>query len=295
MTQKILITGASGGFGKLTVLTLLQNGHQVAASMRDINGKNKNVANELRQAGAIIIEIDVTDDASVTNGVKNAIAELNGLDVLINNAGLGVLGMLEFYTESDFQKVFDINVFGVQRMNRAVVPYFREQKNGLIVYTSSLLGRIALPFYGAYQASKWALEALAENYRVELSTFGIENCIVEPGGYPTAFSDNLLRPSDKSREASYGDFAKVPEHSLHNFENVLKNNPQQNPQKVADAFANLIEKPKGEKPFRTPVDFIGMSDPIQKYNELLEQIMTGLYTNFGINGLLTVKKEIDIL
>ncbi|MFN8329460.1 MAG: SDR family oxidoreductase [Saprospiraceae bacterium] len=289
MAKKILITGASGGFGKLTVLTLLQKGHQVAASMRDIHGKNKNVADELRKAGAKIIEIDVTDDTSVNNGVQKAIADLDGLDVLINNAGLGVLGMQEFFTPADFQKVFDINVFGVQRMNRAVVPYFREKKNGLIVYTSSLLGRIALPFYGAYQSSKWALEALAENYRVELSGFGIENCIVEPGGYPTAFSDNLLRPSDNSREVGYGDFAKVPEAALHNFENVLKNNPQQNPQKVADAFAELIEKPKGDKPFRTAVDFIGMADHIQKYNEHLEQIMTGLYTNFGTQGMLSVR------
>lgn len=289
MAKKILITGASGGFGKLTVLTLLQKGHQVAASMRDIHGKNKNVADELRKAGAKIIEIDVTDDTSVNNGVQKAIADLDGLDVLINNAGLGVLGMQEFFTPADFQKVFDINVFGVQRMNRAVVPYFREKKNGLIVYTSSLLGRIALQFYGAYQSSKWALEALAENYRVELSGFGIENCIVEPGGYPTAFSDNLLRPSDNSREVGYGDFAKVPEAALHNFENVLKNNPQQNPQKVADAFAELIEKPKGDKPFRTTVDFIGMADHIQKYNEHLEQIMTGLYTNFGTQGMLSVR------
>ena len=270
-------------------MTLLQKGHQVAASMRDIHGKNKNVADELRKAGAKIIEIDVTDDTSVNNGVQKAITDLDGLDVLINNAGLGVLGMQEFFTPADFQKVFDINVFGVQRMNRAVVPYFREKKNGLIVYTSSLLGRIALPFYGAYQSSKWALEALAENYRVELSGFGIENCIVEPGGYPTAFSDNLLRPSDNSREVGYGDFAKVPEAALHNFENVLKNNPQQNPQKVADAFAELIEKPKGDKPFRTAVDFIGMADHIQKYNEHLEQIMTGLYTNFGTQGMLSVR------
>jgi len=237
MTKKILITGASGGFGRLIVLTLLRKGHLVAASMRDINGKNKTVADELSKAGAKIIEIDVTDDTSVSNGVKKAIADLNGLDVLLNNAGLGVLGMQEFFTPADFQNVFDINVFGVQRMNRAVVPYFREKKDGLIVYTSSLLGRIALPFYGAYQASKWALEALAENYRVELSGFGIENCIVEPGGYPTAFSDNLLRPSDKSRGAAYGDFAKVPEIALQNFENVLKNNPQQDPQKVADVLS----------------------------------------------------------
>lgn len=290
MTKKILITGASGGFGKLIVLTLLQKGHLVAASMRDINGKNKNVADELRNAGANVLEIDVTDDSSVANGVKTAISKLNGLDVLINNAGVGVLGMQEFFTTGDFQKVFDINVFGVQRMNREVVPYFREKQDGLIVYTSSLLGRIALPFYGAYQASKWALEALAENYRVELSGFGIENCIIEPGGYPTAFSENLLRPSDLSREADYGDFAKVPEAALHNFENVMKNNPQQDPQKVANAFVELIEKTKGEKPFRTVVDFIGMADHIQKYNEHHEQIMTGLYTNFGTQGMLSVRK-----
>jgi NAD(P)-dependent dehydrogenase (short-subunit alcohol dehydrogenase family) len=290
MTKKILITGASGGFGKLTVLTLLQKGHQVAATMRDVNGRNKIVGDELRNAGAIVLDIDVTDDKSVTNGVQKAITELNGLDVLINNAGVGVLGMQEFFTTDDFQKVFDINVFGVQRMNRAVIPYFREKHEGLIIYTSSLLGRIALPFYGAYQASKWALEALAENYRVELSGFGVENCIIEPGGYPTAFSENLLKPSDFSREADYGDFAKVPEAALNNFENVLKNNPQQDPQKVADAFAELIEKPKGEKPFRTPVDFIGMAEHIQKYNEHLEQIMTGIYTNFGTQAMLSVKK-----
>jgi NAD(P)-dependent dehydrogenase (short-subunit alcohol dehydrogenase family) len=290
MGQKILITGASGGFGKLTVKTLLNKGHKVVASMRDINGKNKAVANELSKAGAIIIELDVTNDESVTNGVKKAMDALDGLEVLFNNAGVGTLGMQEFFTISDYQRLFDINVFGVQRMNRAVLPYFRQNNKGLIIYTSSLLGRIALPFYGPYQSSKWALESMAENYRVELSTFGIENCIIEPGGYPTTFTENLLKPTDNSQSISYGDFGKFPAQMLDNFENVLKNNPQQNPQRVADTIAELIEKPYGEKPFRTTVDFIGMGEFVQKYNEHLEQVMTGLYTNFGINGLLSVKK-----
>ncbi|MCZ8023220.1 MAG: SDR family oxidoreductase [Chryseotalea sp.] len=290
MTQKILITGASGGFGKLTVKALIDKGHQVAAAMRDINGKNKAVATELSKAGAKIIELDVTNDQSVTNGVNKAITELGALDVLFNNAGVGTLGMQEFFTTSDYQRLFDVNVFGVQRMNRAVAPYFRKNRKGLIIYTSSLLGRIALPFYGPYQSSKWALEAMAENYRVELSSFGIENCIVEPGGYPTTFMENLLKPTDNSQTTSYGDFMKFPEQMFGNFENVLKNNPQQNPQRVADAIADLIDKPYGDKPFRTTVDFIGMGDHVQKYNEHLEQVMTGLYTNFGINGLLTVKK-----
>lgn len=289
MAQKILITGASGGFGKLIVQTLLSKGHQVAASMRGIDGKNKNVGKELHEAGAKVIELDVTNEKSVTSGVKKGIAELNGLDVLINNAGVGTLGMQEFFTTDDYKKLFDVNVFGVQRMNRAVAPYFREKKKGLIVYTSSLLGRITLPFYGPYQSSKWALEAMAGNYRVELSNFGIENCIVEPGGYPTTFMENLLKPSDSSQSPSYGDFIKFPDKMFSSFENVLKNNPQQDPQRVADAVVELIEKPHGQRPFRTTVDFIGMGDHVTKYNEHLEQIMSGLYSNFGISGLLTAK------
>lgn len=289
MAKKILITGASGGFGKLTVLTLLQKGHKVAAAMRDAEGRNKSIASELSMAGAIIVSIDVTSNESVANGVQDAMNRLHGLDIVINNAGIGVHGMQEFFTVEDYQKLFDINLFGVQRVNRAVIPYFRQKQDGLILYTSSCLGRVALPFYGLYQSTKWALEAMAENYRLELSGFGIENCIVEPGGYPTAFAENLVHPSDKSQEQYYGDFANAPAQSLQGFMSFLQANPQQNPQKVADIFAEIIDKPKGERPFRTAVDFIGMGELIQKYNEHLEQITTGLLTNFGSQGLLKVK------
>jgi NADP-dependent 3-hydroxy acid dehydrogenase YdfG len=290
MKQKILITGASGGFGQLTVKTLIAKGHDVAAAMRDVNGKNKNIATEFKKLGAKIIDIDVTNDKSVSKGVQKAIKELGGLDVLMNNAGVGSTGMLEFFTTDDFKKLFEVNVFGVQRMNRAVLPYFRQHKKGLIIYTSSLLGRITLPFYGLYQTTKWALEALASNYRVELSTFGIENCIIEPGGFPTAFAENLMKPSDNSQADAYGGFVHAPEKMGENFDNVLKNNPQQDPQRVADAVADLLEIPYGEKPFRTTIDFIGMGDHVQKYNDHLEQITTGLYTNFGTQGMLKVQK-----
>jgi NAD(P)-dependent dehydrogenase (short-subunit alcohol dehydrogenase family) len=289
MSKKVLVTGASGGFGVLTVEKLLSKGHKVAAGMRDIGGRNKQTAEKLSALGAIIVELDVTNDDSVTNGVNTAIAQLGGLDVLMNNAGIGSAGMLEFFTTDDFRRVYEVNVFGVQRMNRAVVPHFRNQKSGLIVYTSSLLGRIALPFYGLYQTSKWALEALAENYRVELSTFGIENCIVEPGGYPTAFAENLIPPSDTSQAVNYGGFIHAPQKMGENFHNVLMNSPQQDPQRVADAFADLLDMPRGQKPFRTTVDFIGMGDHVQKYNEHLAQVTTGLYTNFGIAGMLSVE------
>ncbi|GAB4330321.1 MAG: oxidoreductase [Flammeovirgaceae bacterium] len=289
MGQKILITGASGGFGQLTVKSLLDAGNQVVASMRNINGKNKAIAEEMQNWGAKIVEIDVTNEASVQEGVAKSIELLGGLDVLINNAGVGTLGMVEHFTAEDFQKLFDINVFGVQRMNRAVLPYFRQQQNGLIIYISSLLGRITMPFYGAYNASKWALEALAENYCLELSGFGVENCIVEPGGYPTTFMENLLKPSDHSQVASYGEFMNFPAQMLSGFEQALHANPEQKPQKVADTIVNLIALKKGEKPFRTTVDSMGMGNFINPYNQQLEQIMQGLLGNFGIGGMLKVK------
>ncbi len=289
MSQKILITGASGGFGKLTVNTLLQQGHQVAASMRNPNGKNKAVADELRNAGAHIVEIDVTDDASVNNGVNQTIELLGGIDVVINNAGVGVLGMQEHFTPGDFQKLFDINVFGVQRVNRAALPHMRAKNAGLLIHVTSLLGRMALPFYGPYNASKWAMEALAENYRVELSGFGIDSVIVEPGGYPTSFMDALMRPSDNSRNEAYGEFMNAPQQLFEGFEGALANNPAQNPQNVADAIAQLINTPAGERPIRTVVDKMGMGDHIKGYNDQLSQITSGIYNAFGMGDMLKLK------
>jgi len=240
----------------------------------------------LKNAGATVVEIDVTNNESVLNGVNNAIKQLGGLDVVINNAGVGVSGMQEHFTPEDFQKLFDINVFGVQRVNRAVLPHLREQKSGLIIYVSSLLGRISLPFYGPYNSSKWALEAMAENYRVELSGFGIENAIVEPGGYPTTFMTSLLTPSDNSRNESYGEFMNVPAQMGEASGKALQANPEQNPQKVADAILSVIDTPKGERPFRTVVDSMGMGEPLKGYNEQLEQILNGIYTNFGMVDML---------
>lgn len=122
MSQKILITGANGGFGRLTVNSLLAKGHHVAATMRGVQGKNAEAAKELASAGAFIVEIDVTNDESVEKGVLEAIAKLGGLDVVVNNAGLCVMGMQEHFTANDFHQLFDVNVFGVQRVNRAVLP-----------------------------------------------------------------------------------------------------------------------------------------------------------------------------
>lgn len=289
MEKKILITGASGGFGKLTVETLLKSGHKVVGTMRTTTGRNQEVANELTNAGAQLIEMDVTSNQSVEAGVHKAIELLGGLDVVINNAGVGVSGMVEHFTPEDMQKIFDINVVGVQRVNRAALPFLRKQGKGTIIYISSLLGRFTLPFYGVYNASKWALEALAENYRTELSGFGIESCIVEPGGFPTTFNTNLVTPSDDSRNEAYGDFMQAPIAAGQAFGEALEKNKEQRPQKVADALADLLEQPFGERPFRTIVDYMGMGDHIKGYNEKLHAVTNGIYSAFGTQGMLEVK------
>jgi NAD(P)-dependent dehydrogenase (short-subunit alcohol dehydrogenase family) len=287
----VLITGSSAGFGKLTVEKLLEGGHKVAASMRNVSGKNREVAETLRAKGALVLELDVTDDGTVDAAVSKAIADFNGIDILINNAGVGVLGLQEAYTIEDWQRLFAINVFGVQRVNRAVLPHMRSRGTGLIIYVSSLLGRITLPFYGPYNASKWALEALAENYRAETSAFGIDNCIVEPGGFPTSFMDALMRPSDKATQNAYGPLGAMPEQMFKGFEEALAANPKQDPQLVAEAINRLIDTVPGERPFRTVVDEMGMGEPLRAYNEQLEAILQNLYSGFQMQEMLRLKKQ----
>ena len=286
MAQKILITGTSTGFGKLTAMTLAKQGHTVAASMRDPEGRNKTSAGEIAKAGAKIVAIDVTQDESVTSGVASAIKQMGGLDVVIHNAGVGVVGLQEGFTPEDWKKLFEINVFGVQRVNRAALPHLRQKKSGLLLFISSILGRMTLPFYGPYNASKWAVEAMAENYRTELSSFGVDVAIIEPGGFPTTFMDRLLKPSDTARLSSYGELAAMPEGMLKGFEQTLAANPQQNPQIVADTIAKVIATPAGKRDFRTAVDKLGMGAAVDPYNTQLAEITKNLYTAFGIDGML---------
>lgn len=290
MKKKVFITGASGGFGRLTVEALLKNGHKVVSSMRDINGKNKDTAATLKSLGSEVVEMDVTNDQSVEKAINEGIQKLGSIDVVINNAGVGVLGLQETFTTDDWKKIFEVNVFGVQRVSRAVLPHFRGKKDGLFINISSLLGRITVPFYGPYNSSKWALEALTENYRAELSQSGIDVCLVEPGGYPTTFMNNLVRASDSGRNAQYGEMGQMAEGFFKGFEQALASNPAQNPKDVANAIVKVIETSTGQRPFRTIVDKMGMGDHLEGYNQQHAQITSGIYNAFGIGHLLTVKK-----
>lgn len=288
MPKNVFITGANGGFGRLTTLSLLGAGHTVVATMRNIETRNLAAADELRAAGAHVVELDVTDDASVDTAMANAVEFAGSIDVVVNNAGAGSIGLLETFTPADWHAIFDINVFGVQRVNRAALPLMRSRGSGLLVVVSSVVGRMALPFFGPYNAAKFAVEGLAETYRSELSVLGIETCVVEPGAYATNFIDGLMPSSDRSRDESYGDMVHAPRNLVESFEGAMASNPAQNPQNVAEAIVALVDTPAGERRFRTVVDNMGMAGAIEPYNDAAEQVTAGIYGAFGMAGLLAV-------
>ncbi|MDA3028453.1 MAG: SDR family oxidoreductase [Actinomycetota bacterium] len=286
--RTVLITGASVGLGRLAALGLIEAGHTVVASMRDPGSRNAEAADALRSAGAHVVELDVTDDASVIDAVASAIDLVGRLDVVINNAGTGSNGLIETFTADDWMASFDVNVFGVHRVSRAVLPHMRSNGSGLVMIISSVAGRMALPFFGPYNAAKFAVEGLAETYRSELSMLGIETCIVEPGPFPTNFIDNLMPPSDRSREAGYGEMALAPQNLLATFEGVMASNAVQDPRNVADAIVALVGAPHGERPFRTIVDNLGMGDAVAPHNEGAGQMTAAIYGAFGMGHMLDV-------
>lgn len=283
---KVFIAGIAGGFGRPTALALLGKGHEVAGSVRNRTGRNADTVAQLEAAGARIVEMDVTDTASTDAGLAQAVATLGGLDVLFNNAGVGSQGIQELMSPEEMGRVFDVNVMGVQRVMRAALPHLRAQGRGTVLYTSSLIGRIATPFFGTYSASKWALEAIVDCYRTELSGFGIESCIIEPGAMPTAFFDGMIAPDDPAREAEYSGFAAVPATSAAGLAEMLDGTPNQRPERIAEAVVALLDMPFGTKPFRTVVDHTGVGPQIERYNEVLHDVTRTVLANFGIAQML---------
>jgi NADP-dependent 3-hydroxy acid dehydrogenase YdfG len=182
MSKKIiLITGTSSGFGKDTAETLAQAGHQVFATMRGVNGKHREKAKALQAKGIDVLELDVQNDTSVEAAFKSLFQQTGGkLDVVINNAGLMIQGFSEAITTEQTHQMFDVNVLGIQRVLRAALPQLRQNQSGLIINVGSIVGRMTIPFLGLYGATKFAVEALTESYRYELSQLGIDSTLIAP-------------------------------------------------------------------------------------------------------------------
>jgi len=181
-----LVTGASSGIGHATAKTLQSAGFRVFGTSRRAAAKGSD--------GVTMLACDVTDDESVAKLVDAVLADAGRIDLLVNNAGIGLLGGAEESSTSQAQALFDVNVFGVLRVTNAVLPTMRRQRKGRIVNLSSVLGLIPAPYSALYASTKHAIEGYSESLDHELRTLGIRVVLVEPAYTRTSFEENIVRP-----------------------------------------------------------------------------------------------------
>lgn len=294
MNKVVLVTGSSTGFGRATTEILGRRGYTVFATMRDSLGRNAGHREALERLAAQeklpihVVDLDVTDDVSVSAATEQILERKGRIDVVINNAGVAALGITEAYTIEKMQQLFEVNFFGVARVNRAVLPIMRRQRSGLLIHVSSAAGRAVVAYMGLYSASKFALEALADSYRFELAPFGVDSVIVEPGIHRTPILDAFQTSDDPRRVAEYhpdGDFtARVK--GVFDAANSSSETPGAT--EVAEAFLQLIEMPAGTRPFRT-VPTPAMAPLLEAYNTAAAEIRQIVAQVFNISELLVPK------
>ena len=194
MEKIAVVTGSSSGIGFETALALAREGYYTYATMRDTKKGNpiKEIAKK-ENLNLEVLELDVDNDQTVQAAINKILKEKNRIDVLVNNAGYGLFGCLEDLSMEELKAQFETNFFGVVRVCQAVIPVMRKQKSGIIVNVSSVAGRIGFPVSPAYISSKFALEGLSESMRYELSPFGINIIIIEPGVIKTNFMSSVKK------------------------------------------------------------------------------------------------------
>jgi len=244
--QTVLITGASRGIGRATAELLAEKGYRVLATMRNPdNGRDLTQGAKAKGWDLNVLPLDVRDDASV----RAAVARAGEIDVLVNNAGFEVGGVLEEMAVADLADQFETNVYGPFRLITAVLPDMRRRGRGVIVNVSSVAGRVAAPLNGLYAASKYALEALSESLHYEVGHFGVRVHIVEPGGVETTFADSrrLVGAAAGDDSSPYAPLVTEWEQAQGR---LAPGGARSQPQAVAEAILEAIEK--GDK-LRYPV------------------------------------------
>lgn len=287
MNKTILITGTSNGFGKDAAITLAIAGYQVFATMRGVSASNKATAEELRSKGIIVLELDVTRDASVDAAfreMKKAVGDK--LDVVINNAGIFALGLSETFSPTQLGEMFDVNVVGVQRVLRAALPTMRKNKSGLIINIGSILGRMTIPFMGLYCATKFAVDSMTQSYRYELSQLGVDVVNLQPGPYPTKLYSSLQQAADPGRSKGYEDIAALPGELVKFLGGVFGGANAPNPHDVAKALVELIDTPAGQRPERL---IVGADYGADAVNKAVAPVQAEMIKGFGLDTLAHLK------
>jgi len=289
-----LITGASSGFGYASALTLARGGFHVIASMRNVGSDNAGPAQELRNVASAeslqidVVEIDIDDDMSVRTGTMEALALSNGIDLLLNNAGISIPGPVELSMDAARQS-FETNVFGQLRMLRAVAPSMRAARSGLIIQMSSGLGRFVMPTSGIYSATKFAQEALFEAAAYELHPFGVEVAIVQPSDYATDIKPNSRRyfaevmanlsAEDQARADAYAEHLAITERELRDTQTPPV-------QEVADIVLDLATTPAGQRPLRKVAMPPELARGVNDLNANLEAVQSMILQGSGMGDWL---------
>lgn len=283
--KNIIITGSSSGFGLKAAKDFADKGNKVFATMRNPNGKNANAKADLESHSTNIkvVDMDVTDEASIKNAIDNIIAEVGNIDILINNAGIMYLGITEAFSVEQARFQMETNYFGAIRTMQAVLPSMRKAGSGLIINTSSLVGRMSPPFFGTYTATKHALEGYSQALRYEVSPFGVDVVMVEPGPFGTGLLASGQAPAHSEVLDSYGELAGVPKAMGENFAQMLQSEDAPDPQWVVDAYLKLAEMPFSKRPTRTVV---GISWGVDKINELTQPIQDSVLKEMQLDSIL---------
>ncbi|MDN5215098.1 oxidoreductase [Fulvivirgaceae bacterium BMA12] len=230
MKKVIIITGASSGIGKQTALQLIKEGHIVYGAARRLDKMQ-----ELATAGGHILEMDVTNHEQVKSAIQLVKDEQKRIDVLINNAGFAIWGAVEDTSYEEARRQFEVNIFGLAEVTKAVLPTMRNQKSGTIINVSSIGGKIYSPLGAWYHATKHALEGWSDCLRLEVQQFGIDVVIVEPGAIKTEFGDVLNENFASSEKGSYAGLAKT-------MKKVTENAYDEGNYSPPDVIANTISK-----------------------------------------------------
>jgi NAD(P)-dependent dehydrogenase (short-subunit alcohol dehydrogenase family) len=283
--KNIIITGSSSGFGLKAAKDFADRDNRVFATMRNPVGKNAKKKAELESHSPLInvVDMDVTSDDSVTKAMDIILAEAGTIDVLINNAGIMYIGITEAYSVEQARFQMETNYFGAIRTMQAVLPAMRKEGSGLIINTSSLVGRISPPFFSTYTATKHALEAYSQGLRYELSPFGVDVALVEPGPFGTGLLASGKIPDHADVLESYGDLAGVPSAMGEEFDKMLQSEDAPDPQWVVDAYLKLVDMPAGMRPTRTVV---GITWGVDEINEATQTIQDNVLKEMQLDSVL---------
>ena len=293
MPKVIVITGASSGFGASSAHLLADAGHTVYATMRDTGGHNAKVVAEYaaysseHRVDLRTLEMDVTDQGSVDAAVASVLADGGGIDVVLHNAGHMVLGPSEAFTVEQVAAVYDTNVLGTQRLNRAVLPYLRTKGDGLLLWVGSTSSRGGTPPYlGPYFAAKAAMDSLAVSYAAEVERFGIDTVIVVPGSFTTG-TNHFAHASHAADTAVAQEYdARLPGLMDQVTAKLLElSPPDADPVEVARQIVRVVDLPKGRRPFRVHID--PAQDGAEALDDAGDKNRRNFYGRIGLTDLLS--------